>query len=141
MVPAAVLDSPNFCALSTKAKALVLDIGAKYTGHNNGDLAAPWSWMKERGWRSKDTLHRAISELLAAGMIELTRQGGMHGPNLYAFTWFPIDDVRVQLDVAPTKVASGKWKEAPISNSKTQRPPRLSGEGTPTIGAGSKKAA
>jgi hypothetical protein len=26
-----------------KAKALILDIGARYNGHNNGDLAAPWS--------------------------------------------------------------------------------------------------
>lgn len=141
MVPAEVLESPNFCGLSTKAKALVLDIGAKYNGHNNGDLAAPWSWMKQRGWRSKDTLQRAVHELLTAGMIELTRQGGMHGPNLYAFTWFAIDETRVVLDVPPTKVASGKWKHSPMSDEKLQSPPRLSGKGTPTIGAGSKKAA
>jgi hypothetical protein len=141
MVPADVLNSPNFLGLSTKAKALVLDIGAKYNGHNNGDLAAPWSWMRERGWRSKETLQRAISELLSAGMIELTRQGGMHGPSLYAFTWFPIAETNVRLDVAPTKVASGKWKEGLMSDGKTDRPPRLSGRATPTIGAGSKEAA
>lgn len=110
-VPCAVLDSPNFCALSMKAKALILDIGARYNGHNNGDLAAPWSWMKQRGWRSKDTLQRALAELQRLGMIEQTRQGGLHGPSLYAFTWLPIDQCKARLDVASTSVASGKWKE------------------------------
>jgi hypothetical protein len=90
-VPTDVLNSPNFLSLSTKAKALILDLGARFTGYNNGDLAAPWSWMKERNWRSKDTLHKAIKELMQAGMIEQTRQGGLLGPSLYAFTWRPID--------------------------------------------------
>lgn len=110
-VPCVVLDSPNFCALSTKAKALILDIGARYNGFNNGDLAAPWSWMKQRGWRSKDTLHRAIAELQHFGMIEQTRQGGLHGPSLYAFTWMAIDQCKVRLDVPATSVASAKWKQ------------------------------
>lgn len=112
-IPAAVIDSPNFRALSLKSKALILDMGAKYNGGNNGDLAAPWSWMKERGWRSKDTLQRALEELQRFGMIELTRQGGLHGPNLYAFTWLPIGRCKGKLDVAPTGKASGKWKHPP----------------------------
>lgn len=112
-IPSVVLQGANFCALSTKAKALILDIGARYDGHNNGDLAAPWSWMKQRGWRSKDTLHNALSELRRLGMIELTRQGGLHGPSLYGFTWLPIDPCKGKLDVAPSRIASGKWKEAP----------------------------
>ena len=141
MIPSAVLESPNFCALTSKSKALLLDIGAKYNGFNNGNLAAPWSWMRNRGWRSKDTLHRAISELLHAGMIELTKQGGMLGPSLYAFTWLPIHDSKVQLDVSPTSVASGRWRERPSTDEKTQLPPRLSGKGPPTIGAVKQKAA
>lgn len=114
-VPSAVLDSPNFCSLSTKAKALILDIGARFNGSNNGDLAAPWSWMKERGWKSKDTLSRALSELQHFGMIEQTRQGGLHGPSLYAFTWLPIDDCRGKLDVRATRIASDKWKHPPMA--------------------------
>jgi hypothetical protein len=112
-IPSVVLASASFCGLTTKAKALILDIGARYNGHNNGDLAAPWSWMRERGWRSKDTLHRALVELQELGLIELTRQGGLQGPNLYAFTWMAIDPCKGKLDVSPTRVASGKWKEAP----------------------------
>jgi len=96
---------------SKKARALLLDIGAQYRGNNNGDLAAPWSWMRARGWKSKDTLKRALDELLQAGMIELTRQGGLHCPNLYAVTWIGIDDCSGKLDVKPNPVPSNLWRQ------------------------------
>jgi hypothetical protein len=136
-VPTDVLKSPNFLGLSTKAKALILDLGARFTGYNNGDLAAPWSWMKERGWRSKGTLHEAIKELLHAGMIEQTRQGGLHGPSLYAFTWRPVDSCKAYPDITPTRVASGKWQDPPsavLSAQKTRLPPRSLGKSAPLIG-------
>ena len=135
-VPTAVLMSQNFLSLSHKAKALLLDIGARYNGHNNGDLAAPWSWMQARGWRSKDTLHKAIKELLQAGMIELTRQGGLHGPSLYAFTWKQIDECKAHPEITPTRVASGKWGQAGVvaEASKTRMPPRLLGKSAPVVG-------
>lgn len=112
-VPSAVLDSQNFRLLTTKAKALILDIGAKYNGYNNGDLAAPYSWMRRRGWRSKQTLENALRELIARGMLELTRQGGLFGPSLYAFTWMGIDECKVKLDVPANPVPSGKWRHVP----------------------------
>jgi len=136
-VPTDVLKSPNFLSLSNKAKALILDLGARFTGYNNGDLAAPWSWMQARGWRSKDTLHKAIKELMQAGMIEQTRQGGLHGPSLYAFTWRPIDECKARPEITPTKVASGRWRQSaeviPVK-SKTQLPPRPLGKSAPIIG-------
>ncbi|MDA3913118.1 hypothetical protein [Oleiagrimonas sp.] len=110
MVPTDVLNSPNYRKLTTKAKALILDLGARFNGFNNGDLAMPWSWMKERGWNSKQTLKNARDELIEHGMIELTRQGGLHGPSLYAYTWLAIEPCKGKLDVQPTAVASGKWK-------------------------------
>lgn len=142
-VPTAVLASSNFCGLSMKAKALLLDIGARYNGFNNGDLAAPYSWMKARAWKSKDTLHRALKELLEAGMIELTRQGGLHGPSLYAFTWMAIDDCKGKLDVAATRVASGKWRlPMTAAGNEMHLPPRLVGKTAPAIGLDhAKKAA
>ena len=108
--PIDVLDSPAYCGLTFKARALLLDLGAQFRGHNNGDLAAPWSWMKLRGWKSKDTMRRALLELLAAGLIELTRQGGLHCPSLYAVTWLPINDCNGKLDVKETSVASNLWR-------------------------------
>lgn len=136
-IPTEVLASSNFCALTAKGKALLLDIGVRYNGFNNGDLAAPWSWMNERGWRSKDTLHRALKELLQAGMIEQTRQGGLHGPSLYAFTWHPINECKGKLDMAPTRVASGKWKHAqkPLQEAeKIPFPSRSVGKTAPIVG-------
>ena len=114
-IPVEVLDSPGYRALSFKARALLLDLGAQYRGRNNGDLAAPWSWMKARGWKSKDTLRRALLELLASGMIEQTRQGGLHCPSLFAFTWLPIDDCGDKLDVPATSVPSGLWRRPPAA--------------------------
>ncbi len=136
-VPSAVLDSHNFRALTFKAKALILDIGARYNGHNNGDLAAPWSWMRERNWRSKDTLQRALVELRHFGMIEVTRQGGLHGPTLYAFTWLPIDRGKVRLDVSILPTASGRWNHPspPLAASREKKtPPRPVGQATPMVG-------
>lgn len=136
--PIDVLDSERYISLSFKSRALLFDLGAQFRGHNNGDLAAPWSWMKLRGWRSKDTLQRALFELLATGMIELTRQGGLHCPNLYAVTWLGINDCGGKLDVRANPVPSGQWKLplpdgiAPI----TGRPPRSPGHTAPTAGLG-----
>ncbi|GAP67260.1 hypothetical protein MBSD_n2578 [Mizugakiibacter sediminis] len=109
-LPTEVLDSPKFRALPHKAKALLLDLGAQYRGHNNGDQCATWSLMQRRGWRSKGTLQSALRELLDAGMIEQTRQGGRHVCSLYAFTWLPIDHCGGKLDVSETRVASGLWR-------------------------------
>lgn len=110
LLPTDVLDSPCFTSLSFKARALLLDLGAQYRGKNNGDLAVPWSWMKVRGWKSKDTLRRALLELLDAGMIEQTRQGGLHCPSLFAFTWIEIHECGGKLELPATSVASGKWR-------------------------------
>lgn len=106
-----VLDSPSFIGLSLKARALLLDLGAQFRGHNNGDLAAAWSVMRARGWKSKDTLRRALLELLAAGLIEQTRQGGLHCASLYAFTWIEVHECGGKLDVPATAVPSQRWRQ------------------------------
>ncbi|WP_205631054.1 hypothetical protein [Dyella thiooxydans] len=142
-IPTAVLNCPNYLGLSKKAQALLMDIGARFNGFNNGDLAAPWSWMKERGWKSKGTLSNAIRELIDAGMLELTRQGGLHGPNLYAFTWIAIHETKSRLDVSPTRVASGKWKQPRLKQTPPAAlcPPLSAGKSDPLSGEEPRKAA
>jgi hypothetical protein len=78
--------------------------------NNNGDLCLTWSVMRDRGWRSKQTLERARDELLEEGFLEQTRQGGRYWPSLYAITWWAIDECGGKLDVPPTHKASAKWK-------------------------------
>lgn len=109
-LPHTLLDSPQWASLSVFTRILILDIAAQYRGTNNGDLSAAWSIMQKRGWKSRDTLGRALKEALDRGFIELTRQGGRNRPNLYALTWLRIDECGGKLEVPSTRVASGLWK-------------------------------
>ncbi len=109
-VPHTILEHDNYASLSARAVKLLIDLFAQYRGSNNGDLAAAWKLMQKRGWRSKETLHRAKRELLEKGFIVTTRQGGRHVCSLFAVTWLAIDECGGKLDIAPTRVASGYWK-------------------------------
>lgn len=97
-VPLDMLDHPKFAALSAHAVKLLFDIGRHYNGRNNGDLSAAFSVLqRERHWKSRDTLGRALGELLRAGFLVRTAtgrkwaSGGTPQPNLYAITWRPIN--------------------------------------------------
>ena len=93
-----MLNHPSFAALSAHSAKLLLDIARQYNGRNNGDLSAAYSVMqRERHWKSRDTLGKALGELIRAGFLECTRRGRQWGvggtpePNLYAITWRAID--------------------------------------------------
>ena len=142
-LPHRVLNCSNFLALSAHAVKLLIDLCSQYKGRNNGDLAAPWSAMRERGWKSRETLWKAISELECYGMIERTRHGGegksgRKPATLYALTWQAIDECDGKLDVRPAP-SSGKWREPAVLEllyvpKKSRRPTRpASRVNTPTV--------
>ncbi len=110
-MPHSILNHQNYAKLSAKAVKLLVDLFSQFYGNNNGDFTAAFSVMHKKGWKSKDTLYKGLHELIGAGFIELTRQGGRHCCSLYAVTWLAIDDCNDKLDVAPTRVASGAWKK------------------------------
>ena len=119
-IPHAIINSPNFQKINGNAAKLLLQMTEQLRFEkgggtkNNGDLCISWSIMKDKGWRSKNTLQRAKDELLYYGFIELTRQGlgVIRGwPNLYALTFYAIDECNGKLEVPATRVASGLWKE------------------------------
>lgn len=112
LIPHAVQDSPNWKECSGSAVKLLCDLARQYNGRNNGDLCAARSVLATRGWRSPDTLDRALHELLHYGFITLTRQGGRNLANLYGLTWQAIDECEGKLDCSATRVASGDWKLA-----------------------------
>ena len=130
-LPHAVLASVNYRMLSAHAVKLLCDLGSQFKGSNNGDLCATWSLMHARGWKSRDTLGHALAELLHFGLIERTRQGGMHQCNLYALTWHAIDDCKGKLDCAPTREASGKWRQPQAAMPKPERKNRA--PSTPSV--------
>ena len=109
-LPHHVLDHEVFKTLSKRATKLVIDIASQYRGHNNGDLCAPFSLMRKRGWNSSDQLEKAKKELIEKDVILVARQGGRNKANLYALTWFPIDECNGKLDIASTKTAPVKWR-------------------------------
>lgn len=121
-LPHAVTASPSYRSLPTRAVKLLCDLGAQYRGNNNGDLGAAFSEMRKRGWKSRDTLDLAEKDLVRAGIIELTRQGGLNCCNLYALTWLAIDECGGKLDVPPTRVPSGLWKRAHLSEKQNASP-------------------
>lgn len=112
-LPAIVTNCQQFYGLSGSAAKLLIQIGEQFNGNNNGDLQASFNILRHKGWRSKDTLNRAKKELINAGFIEETRQGGFCQParcSLYALCWHPIHECRGKLDVYPTKTPSLKWR-------------------------------
>lgn len=94
-IPASVLQSAEFHGITGEAVRLLLALAAQYNGHNNGNLCAALSLAKQYGFRSGDTLARAIAGLLEAGLIIRTREGMFQGAGskcaLYAIAWKPID--------------------------------------------------
>ena len=105
-IPRVVMECPDYTNLSGSAIRLLVELACAYKGGNNGDLSPAWTLMKERGFRSKATLTRAIKELVAAEMIMLTRQGQFikNRAGLYALTWASIDECAgKQLDESPTR--------------------------------------
>ncbi len=110
-IPKVILESDQYAALKGNAVKLLIDLSAQYNGSNNGDLCAAWSVMKKRGWRSKGTLHNSIIELISAGFILLTRQGGRHRPSLYAVSFKSVDDCGGKLETKPTVAPPNTWKQ------------------------------
>jgi len=106
-IPRVVMECPDYINLSGSAVRLLNELAYQFKGANNGDLCPAWTLMKERGFRSKSTLTRAIQELVAAEMIMLTRQGQFirNKASLYALTWAQIDDCSGKhLDVLQTRI-------------------------------------
>ena len=105
------LNSSQWHALSPKAVKMFIYLASQYNGRNNGDISAAWSTMRERGWRSKGTLHAALAELVDTGWIRKTRQGGKNRCSLYAVEIHPIDSCNGKHDARPTTKAPNSWRE------------------------------
>ena len=109
-LPHAILESSEYAVLSAHAVKALIDLFAQFRGENNGDFTAAWSVMRKRGWKSKAMLYRALNELIDKGWIIKTRQGGRYLCSLYAVTWKPINTCKGKLDILPTRIAPGTWK-------------------------------
>jgi hypothetical protein len=107
LLPHAVMDSSAWRLCGGTAIKLLCDMARQYNSRNNGDLCAAESIIP--GY-APETRSRALRELRHYGFILLTRQGGLHGPSLFALTWHAIDECGGKLQVAATRTAPGHWK-------------------------------
>lgn len=105
-----IADSAEFGQLSGNAIKLLLELARQYRPGRNGDLSIPWSMLKDRGWRSKATVHTAKLELLSSGWIIETRKGGKHQCSLYAISYFSIDESGKHLEPA-TATPPNLWQQ------------------------------
>lgn len=120
-LPHKLINTGKYRSLSPHSVKLLVDLGSQYRGFNNGDLCAAWSVMQKFGWRSRSTLFNAKKELLAAGFIMVTRQGGRNRPTLFAITWKNIDDCKGKLDVDATIAPPGGWLDSTDQNNSLTR--------------------
>ncbi len=116
-LPFTLLRSSEFAALTPHGVKLLLDLLGQYNLRNNGDLSMSFEkTMRPRGWKSKDTLNKARQELVDAGFILLTRQGGLHRCSLYAVTFYSIDDCDGKLEVSATRAPPSGWRKNTASS-------------------------
>jgi len=85
-----IIDSPAWRTLGASSVKLYIELRRKLTSSSNGNINATLSDLRRYNWRSSATLARALRELVAAGLIAVTRQGGIaYGQRvctLYRFT-------------------------------------------------------
>lgn len=79
----------------------------------NGDVSVDPGYLTARGWSSKATARAAIDELIAAGLLVITRQGGRNRCSLYAVTLWPLDCDQSKLDYGPGAFTSRDWANGP----------------------------
>ena len=112
LIPAKVAKSLAYRSLSASALRLLTLALTQYNGRNNGDIALTRAALEQDGYTSADTLNRALKQLRHAGLLELTRQGGLANggkiPNLYAVTWLPIPE-NLKLEIRTPAKASDAW--------------------------------
>ena len=110
-IPTQIPLSDQYAKLGAWSVKLLIDLYTQFNGKNNGDLCAAWSMMCKRGWRSKGTLSRSITNLIDEGFILKTRQGGKHKASLYAVTFRGVDECNGKLDIKPIPVPPNTWKK------------------------------
>jgi len=95
-LPRVVWKNPDYHRLTGSAVKLLMDLACQYNGKNNGDLTVAYSIVNDRGCGAKDTITRAVRELLEARMIIQTREGLFTNPGakcaLYALSWLPVNE-------------------------------------------------
>ena len=116
-LPWVVLDSPAYIGLSHPAKALLMEIARQIARHNNGRLLASRAYLAGRGWKSHDTITRAMRELIEAKLIHQTVMGCRpNKASWYAVTWRTLDRIPGYDAGAAESFQRGAYAKQPLKN-------------------------
>jgi hypothetical protein len=109
-LPKAVFKSPQFYALSQHAQLLLYQVAQAVYG-SNGFIRLTRTQLAPLGWRSHATIDRAISELVTAGFLRVTRPADQARRRCayYYPTWIAMKGERV----APNNWAQFSPKSKP----------------------------
>ncbi len=112
LLPLSVIQSEAFCTLTAAGIRLLVVAASQYHGGNNGEIKLTAARVSKYGFRSADTLNRAIKQLLVRGLLVRTRQGGLGGkklPSLYALGWLEIPR-NPRLEIRTPVDAKNAWR-------------------------------
>jgi hypothetical protein len=151
VLPKSVLDTDEMRALPASATKLLLSILPQYNGPgiNNGAIRILMRQPCRYGFKSGSTLTQARNDLLRAGFLQITRQGGKNIASLYAFTWMGVDRVSgidVKADPTPSHLwrkQNAEQREMPTRGRRKARAldPQKNAKPAPVIGATPAKTA
>lgn len=102
-LPHFFINTPQWAALSGRAVKLLIELEVQFNGHNNGDLTITRTAMRARGFASADQLVKARDELVGAGWIFVTKQGGRHIPSLYGLSYRALDPCGGKVSAGPPR--------------------------------------
>lgn len=122
MMPRDMLDSPQFAALSAMAVKLLLEVGRKYNGKNNGALTIERGELVERGFSGHRAVDKARDELERAGFLQRARHGHRNLNHLYAIAWRPVDECAdMGLQVRASHAPADTWRSIPAQPRQRRR--------------------
>jgi hypothetical protein len=123
----AVYQREAFRTLPSGALKLWIDMRTQLNGYNNGNVNATMSTLAKRGWTSPETLHRALNELLARGLIDRTRLGKPgpgHVCSLFRFTDLATEKNEAKfVEGKPATNEFSEWSERKIRATETEATP------------------
>ena len=105
--PAVLLESDAYLNLKPVAQQIYIFVCSQYNGSNNGDMTCTPKALKSKYKMqvSDKTVYRAIADLLDAGVMLRTVQGGKHKASRFAVSIYAIDrggDMEKETKTAPT---------------------------------------
>lgn len=89
-------------------RVLVL-LAMEYRGKNNGAIGLTREQAKAGGIGGKNTLYKALRDLIERGLIEITHYASRVPPRpaMYAINWLPVDDTEYS---EKTRLASHEYR-------------------------------